>query len=230
MGDCNVKTHLGKEDTCTFTYKRLVELFRKRHKDGQAFPLDKTVHGGSASNIESRLSESSDRGNELNDYVDSDNEGMSWWHNGKLYKVSLDEGLGIIAVDERFQDENNEWHTGKNIFFAQGKDGQTVAKDAGGFYIDKIMEYLDGAGALLENKPKWKTKSALYNSLLDLERERILTDVGIPKENFEPYTIDDIKYYANIPYDNLSDELQNRINQRLDKIDYANMLNNAYTH
>ncbi len=75
-------------------------------------------------------------------------EGMTFFQGGKAFKVELNEGLGIISVDERFQDKDNVWHTGKNIVFAQGEDGQDLADDAGGFFVDKIMEHLDSAGAL----------------------------------------------------------------------------------
>jgi hypothetical protein len=77
-----------------------------------------------------------------------DRTGMTFFQGGKAFKVELDPSLGIIAVDERFQDEDGKWQTGKNIFFAQGEEGQDFADDAGGFFIDKIMEHLDSAGAL----------------------------------------------------------------------------------
>jgi len=72
----------------------------------------------------------------------------NYFHGGKAYNVDYDEGLGIISVDERYQDENNVWHTGRNVFFAQGEDGAEIAKQSGGYYINSIMDYLDSAGAL----------------------------------------------------------------------------------
>lgn len=72
----------------------------------------------------------------------------TYFHNGKSYQVDYDQGLGIISVDERYQDKNNVWHTGKNVFFAQGEDGQDIAKQAGGYHVNTIMDYLDSAGVL----------------------------------------------------------------------------------
>jgi len=78
----------------------------------------------------------------------TDPSDTTFFQGGKAFKVELDKSLGIISVDERFQGSDNVWHTGKNIFFAQGEDGQEIAEGAGGFFVDKIMEFLDSSGAL----------------------------------------------------------------------------------
>ncbi len=78
----------------------------------------------------------------------TDPSGTTFFQGGKAFKVELDEGLGIISVDERFQDSDNVWHTGRNMFFAQGEDGQEIADKSGGFFVNTIMAFLDSAGAL----------------------------------------------------------------------------------
>lgn len=82
------------------------------------------------------------------DIAETDPSGDTFFQGGKAFKVELNPSLGIIAVDERFQDKDGNWQTGKNIFFAQGEDGQDIADDAGGFFVDTIMEFLDSSGSL----------------------------------------------------------------------------------
>ena len=79
-----------------------------------------------------------------------DEKGMIFAHNGRMYDVVLDESMQTISVDERYQDKNNIWHTKKEGFFAQGEDAETIAKDSGGWFVNTIVDYLDGAGALQE--------------------------------------------------------------------------------
>src|SRR3990167_3111411 len=54
--------------------------------------------------------------------TDRSPKGMKFFHGGKAYRVHIDNSLGTIAVDEEYQDKHNQWHTGKNIIFAQGDD------------------------------------------------------------------------------------------------------------
>jgi len=77
-----------------------------------------------------------------------DETGLTFFQGGKAFKVELDESLGIISVENRFQDENDKWHTGDQIVFAQGEDAQELADSAGGFFVNTIMEFLDSSGAL----------------------------------------------------------------------------------
>jgi hypothetical protein len=79
-----------------------------------------------------------------------DTQGMNFAHGGRTYYVNINPRNQTISVDEKYQDKDNKWHTKKNGFFAQGEDAETLAKDSGGWYINTIVDYLDGAGALQE--------------------------------------------------------------------------------
>ena len=126
--------------------------FRKRKSDGQSFPIGSTkkIRASNPSNDVGGLKLG--KGIKLPEIssglAGEGLEATTFFQGGKAFKVELDESLGIISVDERFQDSNNVWHTGKNIFFAQGEDGQEIADKSGGFFVNTIMAFLDSAGAL----------------------------------------------------------------------------------
>jgi len=90
--------------------------------------------------------------------------GTNFTHGGRTYHVNLDEKNQTISIDERYQDENNIWHTKKGGFFAQGEDAETIAKDSGGWYVNTIVDYVDSSGALQElNKSEKMSFDQFYH-------------------------------------------------------------------
>jgi len=62
---------------------------------------------------------------------------------------------------------------------------------------------------------EWFTAGARYNLLSDNEREFLLTEIGLPMPNFEPFTIQDIKALKTAPYSFLTGEIRARIQARV---------------
>ena len=61
----------------------------------------------------------------------------------------------------------------------------------------------------------WLTTGARYNALSDNERENILHEIGIPMDNFEPYTVQDVHAIRTLPYSILADEIKIRLHNKL---------------
>lgn len=169
-------------------------------------------------------------------------KGTMFWHNGKAYHVEI--RPDYVSVDERFQDGNNKWHNGKTVYFAQG--GEQIAhleSEAGGLYVDKILEYLDSGGALEEpdktrkdqslSDLKWNNFTSYartYDSLNNSAKEQLLIEAGIPMKNYEVSTIQDARMYVHKSFNKLPDLTQKRIKQKLFKIMDNQLHNEAYTH
>lgn len=61
----------------------------------------------------------------------------------------------------------------------------------------------------------WKSLAHKYDALTHSQRVDILNDVGIPMPNFEPFTIQDARTHAKLPFSSLSKEVQQRIRNQL---------------
>lgn len=72
--------------------------------------------------------------------------GTTFFHGGKAYKVVIHPMY--IAVHAMHQDKHNKWHVKEHGFFAQGEDKEILIHNAGGAYVNRIVDYLDSAGAL----------------------------------------------------------------------------------
>ena len=75
---------------------------------------------------------------------------MNFAHNGRTYHIEYDQQNQTIAIDETYQDSSGTWHKKNNGFFAQGEDASEIAKDAGGWHVDTLINYVEGSGALQE--------------------------------------------------------------------------------
>lgn len=171
-------------------------------------------------------------------------KGTMFWKEGKAYDVQISQHPPYVAVDEMFQDGKNNWHKGRTVFFTQSDDEiQSLENDAVGLYVDKIMDYLDSAGALEKADKnshnqsladlKWSNftqYSKTYDSLNKTAQEQLLIEAGIPKENYEVSTIHDSRGYVGKPYDKLPELTRKSINQILYKVMDAQLHNEAWAH
>jgi hypothetical protein len=95
----------------------------KTGSHGKVYNDNKKSHGSKSN------SPGSNDGSDSSSRDDDNWNGMNFAHGGRTYHVNFDESRQTISIDERYQDENNKWHTKKKGFFAQG-------------------EYVDSSGAL----------------------------------------------------------------------------------
>jgi hypothetical protein len=71
---------------------------------------------------------------------------------------------------------------------------------------------------------------SVYDQLSEFDRQRILDDVGIPKQNYEPYTRDDIVKLSKLNYGSLDKIMKRRISNKIAEISYNNIQNHGWTH
>jgi len=72
--------------------------------------------------------------------------------------------------------------------------------------------------------------SSVYDQLSEFDRQRVLDDVGIPKQNYEPYTRNDIVKFSKLNYGSLDKTMKKRISNKIAEISYNNIQNHGWTH
>tara|TARA_Y100000590_G_scaffold214552_1_gene243250 strand:+ start:4842 stop:5156 length:315 start_codon:yes stop_codon:yes gene_type:complete len=72
--------------------------------------------------------------------------------------------------------------------------------------------------------------SSVYDRLSEFDRQSVLHDVGIPKQNYEPYTRDDVVKLSKLNYGSLDKTMKRRISNRIAEISYNNIQNHGWTH